>query len=96
MQRIMQGILGTLAFCSMSFAHEHWINDGKYLDPETKAWCCDERDCHPIKDLSRIRHEGSNWIVDGAYTFSENRVMNSEDDDWWLCGGRCLFRPRQV
>lgn len=60
--------------------------------------CCDDKDCHPI-DEKRVRHMGSDYLVDNKWIFSASEVKYSPDSKYHLCDPtpdikpRCLYIP---
>lgn len=93
-------VLAVLFIGSIARAHDHWINNGKYLDPATGVHCCTpdqpHGDCHKIEDPSTIQFNSDGTVAAEGFTFRKDQIHNSEDAFWWRCGPRCIFRPRQA
>jgi hypothetical protein len=91
-----------VAFLGMmlpALAHDHWINNGKYLDPATGVHCCSpdlpHGDCKVI-EVTDIAFNSDGTVTAHGFTFRKDQIHNSEDAHWWRCGPRCIFRPGQV
>jgi len=100
----MRYVLAMVFLClaSIALAHTHgpgsWINNERLIDPVTKAWCCDERDCFPQKAGSIRPVDGGYLVVETGEVIEHKRVIwRSPDGMWWRCSignvTRCLIGP---
>ena len=84
-----------LALILPALGHDHWIRNGKYLDPVTGQHCCNENDCKELSaaEIATVQTtSGGGLIVQGAQ-FRRGQLHKSEDGKWYRCANRCVFRP---
>lgn len=79
------------------YAHDHWINHGKYKDKHG-VHCCDERDIERL-DPSRVTITRDGFLIDGKVFFPKEEAKPSEDGFFWVAWkvwgreARCFFPP---
>jgi uncharacterized GH25 family protein len=80
------------------FAHDHWIHHGQYRNPVTGEWCCGEHDCFPVP-ADKVSIGSAGYTIGHlGETVPYNRVLKSEDGQYWRCHRpdgtrRCFFVP---
>jgi hypothetical protein len=95
-------IAGALAlFSCNSLADDIWINRERRVDPVSKEWCCNDKDCQPVP-VSKIREVKGGYVYIPTQEFIPNsRVQDSPDGEFWRCEysfgqkygqTRCFFR----
>lgn len=89
-------LLNALVLASVpAHPHDHWIRDGKYMDPVTNTHCCNENDCRPLSEaeiITVVRSDDGSMTVQG-FRFLKKQQHKSEDGLWYRCAHRCLFKP---
>ena len=83
-----------------TFAHDLWINHGRYTNARTGELCCGENDCEMIADENvKTTPQGYLLVTTGEVVpFAE--ALKSEDGRYWRChrfdaakSRRCFFAP---
>lgn len=87
---------------------DSWINHGKLYDPQSQAWCCNEKDCEDITQQGILVTEKLDGFViadSGEYVPGSRVLWKSPDGHWWRCHiivheqgrtwkkARCLIAP---
>jgi hypothetical protein len=93
--RVLIFVAVITAMGSLALAHDHWIRDGKYMDPVTGHHCCDENDCKELSAaevITATRNDDGSMSVQGFH-FQRRQQHKSEDGKWYRCAHRCLFKP---
>jgi hypothetical protein len=77
----MRALLILIALVVPAASHDHWIHNGKYLDPVTGQHCCNQTDCKPLSDAAIetvTRGPAGSMTVEGV-TFRKGQQHKSED-----------------
>ncbi len=80
-----------------------WVNTLNLIDPMTKNWCCNEKDCEPVS-LGGIKEDVISFLVveTGESIAKERVIWKAPDGRWWRCKNlagdeigktRCLIGP---
>ena len=91
-------VLTLLFLVSPAFAHDHWINQGKYRSPVTNVLCCGKEDCVEVDKDNISVTPGGILIKDINEVVPFKEVIPSEDGRYWRCHKfdgtrRCFFAP---
>lgn len=100
--RRMFAAAAMLCVLSPAVAHDHgpgsWINHERLIDPVSKEWCCDLRDCQEEKNNVRALPDGNFLIISTGEIILFKRVIWRSPGSWWRCrrpdnATRCLIGP---
>src|ERR1700687_4557215 len=81
-----------------ALSHDHWINDGKYVNPNKRnELCCGEGDCFVIPS-EQVTMTGDGYVIFGVEKIPFTEAQPSPDGAFWRCKlpdgtRRCFFAP---
>ena len=92
--------LPILAWTHPVFAHDHWINAGRYRSPVDGMLCCGKNDC-VVLSAEDVKITAAGYLlpaIGDVVPFRE--ALPSEDGKYHRChrpdgSRRCFFAPQQ-
>lgn len=96
--RMLLAALATVAFTTVSLAHDNWISKGGFRGPQNGEWCCGANDCFVVP-ASAVKPNGAGFeIAPTQETIPYSEVLPSIDNQYWRCHRpdgtrRCFFAP---
>ena len=106
MSRIALLIIAALSLAP-ALAHDHgegsWMNQMSLVDPVSKQWCCDSRDCEPVPAGGVLERDDGVLVIETGEVIGHERIIwRAPDGRWWRCRNlagenvgktRCLIGP---